>query len=71
MLMLKVVLLAICLLGLGVLGMAVKIWAKKDGTFNGTCASNSPFLSTEGEACSYCGASADDKCKSPDIEASK
>jgi len=51
--------------------MAVKIWAKKDGTFNGTCASNSPFLSTEGEACSYCGASADDKCKNPDIEASK
>ncbi len=42
--MLKVILLAVCLLGLGVLGMAVKIWAKKDGTFNGTCASKFPLF---------------------------
>jgi len=71
MLILKVVLLATCLLGLGVLGMAVKIWAKKDGTFNGTCASNSPFLNNEGEPCSICGASAEDTCKITDAEASK
>ena len=37
------------LLGLGFAGIAVKIWAKKDGEFAGTCASNSPFLNEEGD----------------------
>ncbi len=50
------------LLGLGILGMAVKIWGKKDGEFAGTCASNSPFLNKEGEACSYCGKMPDEQC---------
>ena len=27
-----------------VLGITIKIWAKKDGEFAGTCASQSPFL---------------------------
>ena len=38
-----------------VLGIAIKIWAKKDGKFAGTCASQSPFLNKEGESCGYCG----------------
>ena len=38
-----------------VLGIAIKIWAKKDGEFAGTCASQSPFLNKEGEACGMCG----------------
>lgn len=38
-----------------VLGIAIKIWAKKDGEFAGTCASQSPFLNKDGETCSYCG----------------
>jgi hypothetical protein len=42
--------------------MAVKIWGKKDGEFTGTCASNSPFLNKEGEACSYCGKMPDEQC---------
>lgn len=50
------------LLGLGILGMAVKIWGKKDGEFAGTCASKSPFLNKEGEACSYCGKMPDEQC---------
>ncbi|MBM3433672.1 MAG: cbb3-type cytochrome oxidase assembly protein [Bacteroidetes bacterium] len=60
--LLKLFLLVACLLGLGVLGMAVKIWGKKNGEFAGTCASNSPFLNKEGEPCSYCGKMPDEQC---------
>ena len=63
---LKVILVASLLLGLGLLGMAIKVWSKKNGEFSGTCASNSPFLNEEGEACSLCGALPDQKCKSED-----
>ncbi|TVZ52081.1 membrane or secreted protein [Dokdonia sp. Hel_I_53] len=45
----------LALLGLSVGGIAIKIWAKKDGKFAGTCASQSPFLNKDGEACSMCG----------------
>ncbi len=51
----KLALLTIGLLLLGVIGLAIKIWAKKDGKFAGTCASQSPFLNQEGESCSFCG----------------
>ncbi|AWM14317.1 membrane or secreted protein [Flavobacterium sp. NRK F10] len=51
----KLALLTIGLLLLGVIGLAIKIWAKKDGKFAGTCASQSPFLNQEGETCSFCG----------------
>ncbi len=54
---------AILLLALGFAGIAIKILAKKDGEFTGTCASNSPFLNKEGEPCSFCGASPEEKCK--------
>jgi rRNA maturation endonuclease Nob1 len=56
------------LLGLGFAGIAVKIWAKKDGEFAGTCASNSPFLNEEGESCSFCGAASEDKCKKDEVD---
>lgn len=59
-----VFLLAFVLLGIGFAGIAVKIWAKEDGEFAGTCASNSPFLNEEGKPCSFCGAQPDEKCKS-------
>ncbi len=61
-----VFLVAAALLGLGFAGIAIKIWAKKDGEFSGTCASNSPFLNEEGESCSFCGAAPEDKCKKED-----
>lgn len=62
----EVFILAAVLIGLGFAGIAIKIWAKKDGEFSGTCASNSPFLNKEGEACSFCGAQPSEQCKSDD-----
>lgn len=64
----EVFLISLVLIGVGFAGIAIKIWAKKDGEFSGTCASNSPFLNEEGEACSFCGATPDQKCKSDNEE---
>jgi hypothetical protein len=36
-------------------GIAIKIWAKKDGEFSGTCASQSPFLNKNNQPCGLCG----------------
>ena len=63
---LKLFLLATLFIGLGFAGIAIKIWAKKDGEFSGTCASQSPFLNKEGEPCSFCGATVEEKCKNPE-----
>lgn len=51
----ELVLITIVLLAIAFAGIAIKIWAKKDGKFAGTCASQSPFLNKDGEACSFCG----------------
>ncbi len=51
----KLLLVTIGLLALAFAGIAIKIWSKKDGKFAGTCASQNPYLNTEGEACGYCG----------------
>lgn len=51
----KLLLITIVLLALAFAGIAIKIWAKKDGQFSGTCASQSPFLNQDGDACSFCG----------------
>ncbi|MBT6568691.1 MAG: membrane or secreted protein [Flavobacteriales bacterium] len=51
----KLFLLTFGLLALAFAGIAIKIWAKKDGEFAGTCASQSPFLNKENEPCGYCG----------------
>ncbi len=59
-----VILIAIVLLALAFGGIAIKIWAKKDGKFAGTCASNNPVLQEEGAACGLCGATPEEKCKS-------
>tara|TARA_R110000850_G_scaffold16697_6_gene51828 strand:+ start:20578 stop:20781 length:204 start_codon:yes stop_codon:yes gene_type:complete len=47
------------LLALAIAGIAIKIWGKKDGKFAGTCASQSPFLNKDGEACGFCGKTPD------------
>ena len=47
----------ILVLGLCILGISIKIWAKKDGEFSGTCASQNPYLNQEGENCGFCGKS--------------
>jgi hypothetical protein len=49
----------IALLLLAVAGIAIKLWAKKDGEFAGTCASQSPFLNKDGESCGFCGKTPD------------
>ena len=55
----KLLLLTLGLLALAVGGIAIKIWAKKDGKFAGTCASQNPMLNKEGEACGFCGKTAE------------
>ena len=65
----KLALITIVLLGLGFAGIAIKIWAKKGGKFNGTCASNNPVFNEEGENCSFCGARADEKCQKEEVVA--
>lgn len=45
----------VVILLLSVAGISIKIWAKKDGKFSGTCASQNPMLNKTGEACGYCG----------------
>lgn len=64
----KLLLITLVLLLLGVAGIAIKIWAKKDGKFAGTCASQSPFLNKEGASCGFCGKTPDqfDTCKEPE-----
>jgi len=59
----KLVLLAIGLMALAFAGIAIKIWAKKDGEFAGTCASNNPLLKNEEGSCSVCGASPTEQCQ--------
>ena len=54
-----ILLLTLILLLLAVAGIAIKLWAKKEGKFAGTCASQSPFLNKEGEACGMCGKTPD------------
>ena len=45
--MFKLVLITAILLGIGFAGIALKIWAKKDGEFDGTCSSRN----ARGQAC--------------------
>ena len=61
----NLILLSIGLVALCFAGIAIKLIVKKDGEFSGTCASNNPYLNKEGEACSFCGAQPDEKCKKP------
>ena len=63
----KLLLITIVLLGLGIAGIAIKIWAKKDGKFAGTCASQNPMLNKNGESCGFCGKTPDNlaDCNEP------
>ncbi len=55
----KLILITFILLGLGIAGIAIKLWAKKDGKFAGTCASQNPMLNKNGEPCGFCGRTPD------------
>ncbi len=65
--MVKLLLLTLGLLGIAFAGIAIKIWAKKDGEFAGTCASQNPMLNKSGETCGFCGKPPEqfDSCKEP------
>jgi hypothetical protein len=56
----KLLLITLSLLGLGIAGISIKLWAKKDGKFAGTCASQNPMLNNEGDACGFCGKTPDE-----------
>jgi len=64
----KLFFLTIGLLLLAVAGIAIKLWAKKDGKFAGTCASQNPALNKDGEPCGFCGKPADQigNCDEPE-----
>ncbi|MCW8980529.1 MULTISPECIES: hypothetical protein [Altibacter] len=55
----ELLVITLILLFLAIGGIAIKLWAKKDGKFAGTCASQSPFLNKEGESCGFCGKTPD------------
>ncbi len=63
----KLILITFILLGLAIAGIAIKLWAKKDGKFAGTCASQNPMLNKNGESCSMCGRTPDqfENCDEP------
>lgn len=48
-------LVAITILGIGILGMAVRIIFIKNGEVRGGCASKNPMLMDEGVVCGVCG----------------
>ena len=58
---------SIILISVFMIGLSVKILFKKDGEFAGTCASQNPYLNKEGEACGFCGAMPEEKCKNEEI----
>jgi hypothetical protein len=53
-------LITLALLGIAIAGISIKLWAKKDGEFAGTCASQNPMLNSDGEACGFCGKTPDE-----------
>jgi rRNA maturation endonuclease Nob1 len=59
----KLALISIALLALAFAGLAIKILVKKDGKFQGTCASASPHLSNGDGSCSSCGSRPEQRCK--------
>lgn len=59
----ELVFISIALVGLAFAGIAIKILAKKDGRFSGTCAGNNPALQKEGVVCGVCGAKSNESCK--------
>ena len=47
----KLLLITFVLLALAFAGIAIKIWAKKDGEFDGTCAGKNVKMKEEGIVC--------------------
>ena len=60
-------LITLALLAVAVAGRSIKLWAKKDGEFAGTCASQNPMLNKDGETCGFCGKTPEqyEECSEP------
>ena len=58
--LMKILLLSIILIGLAFAGIAIKIWAKKDGEFDGTCAGKNIKMKEQGI---ICGCGNEDGCQ--------
>ena len=54
-LVLPTIVATVLVLGISVLGMAVKVFSKHNGEFKGGCASNNPMLRDKVGACGVCG----------------
>ena len=50
-----VLIISTIILLIGVAGIAVKLLLKKDGKFEGTCASMNPETNPHGDPCQFCG----------------
>jgi len=66
-----VVLISIGIMALFFVLLSVRLLLIKDGEFRGTCASQSPWLKKEGEACGFCGRNltAGEACGKDEVEA--
>ena len=63
----KLALISIALLGLGIAGMAIKMFFGK-GYLEKSCASASRLFDEESDgSCKFCGATKDEKCKSEEM----
>jgi|TARA_B110000914_G_scaffold107120_1_gene93898 hypothetical protein len=58
----KIFIITIVMMAFVFVAIGIKIILKKDGQFSGTCASQNPFLNKDGEACGYCGKTAEEIC---------
>ena len=64
----KLAIISIVFLGLGIAGMAIKMFFGK-GYLEKSCASASRLFDEDSDgSCKFCGATADEKCKSEEIE---
>lgn len=64
-------LVAITLLGIGLLGMAVRLIFIKNAEVRGGCASKNPMLMEEGVVCGVCGRVPGEACKENESEVAK
>lgn len=61
-------LIVIVLLSLGLAGISVKLWLKKNGKFSGTCASQHILGGQNQHSCGLCGKKADECERLPNLE---
>lgn len=55
----KLLIITLVLLSIGIAGISIKIWIKKNGKFAGTCASQNPMINKNDEPCGFCGKTPD------------